>query len=151
MLNVLFKIVAAIRKCFWFLFRPITIGVKVIAESDGKILLIKNRYDKHWYLPGGGVKSGETVIECAVREVYEECGVSLENLKILGVYYSFAEYKSDHIILIQAHFSDQCLKRGLEIERLGLFDVQFLPERISPATKRRLEEYQTGNVSNGRW
>lgn len=151
MLNVLFKIVAAIRKCFWFIFRPVTVGVKVIAESNGKVLLVKNRYSKHWYLPGGGVKSGETVIECAIREVREECGVSLENLKILGVYSNFVEYKNDHIVLMWASFSDQCLTKGLEIEKLGLFDLQFLPEEVSPATKRRLEEYQTGDISSGRW
>lgn len=151
MLNFLFKIATAIRKSFWFIFRPTTVGVKVIAESHSKVLLIKNRYDKYWYLPGGKVKSGETAMEGAVREVREECGVNLKDLKILGVYSNFIEYKNGHIILMRANFDEQHLKAGLEIEQLSLFDPKFLPEKTSLATKRRLEEYQAGIILNGKW
>ena len=152
MLNFLFQLVSAARRGYWFILRPVTIGVKVIPFStDGQILLVKNRYDKYWNLPGGGVKRGEALLDCARREMREEVGVEIGELKILGVYSNFREYKSDHIVLLCADIADQRPTNGLEIDQFEFFDFKALPTDISPATKRRLEEYQTGAVFSGQW
>jgi 8-oxo-dGTP pyrophosphatase MutT (NUDIX family) len=152
MLNFLFRIVSVVRRGYWFIFRPITVGVKVIPiNSNSQVLLIKNRYDKYWYLPGGGVKKGEALLDCAKREMREEAGIEIGELKILGVYSNFCEYKSDHIILLHADVADQRLIKGLEIDQLEFFDLRALPTDISPATKRRLEEYRMNAISNGQW
>lgn len=145
MLNTLFRIVLMGRKIYWFIFRPVTIGVKVLVVSQNKILLIKNRYDKFWYLPGGGIKTGEIFFEAARREVKEECGINLEKFKIFGVYSNFFEYKSDHIILLQCDASESTLiKSGFEIEEAAFFNFNNLPDKISPATKRRIDEFISG-------
>jgi len=152
MLNFLFRIVSAIRRGYWFVFRPVTIGVKVISTTtDSQVLLIKNRYDKFWYLPGGGVKRGESLLECARREMREETGVELGELKVLGVYSNFFEHKNDHLVLLQAEIVGQIPKGGLEIDQLAFFDFKTLPADISPATKRRLEEYRAGTTRSGKW
>ena len=152
MLNFLFQIVSAIRRGYWFILRPVTIGVKVISiNSVGQVLLVKNRYDKYWYLPGGGVKRGEALLDCAKREMREEVGVEISKLKVLGVCSSFREYKSDHIILMRADIEGQRITKGLEIDQFAFFDFKVLPTDISPATKRRLEEYQTGAFPSGQW
>lgn len=54
-------------------------GGGVVVNPEGKILMIFRR--KHWDLPKGKLDKGETIEECALREVREECGV--ENL-VLG-------------------------------------------------------------------
>ena len=41
--------------------------------KDGKLLLVTNG-GKLWYLPGGHMEQGETLQDCAKREVYEETG-----------------------------------------------------------------------------
>lgn len=150
-LNSIFRVASIIRTLYWYFFRPITIGVKVIVTSQDKILLVKNRYDTYWYLPGGGVKSKETVTECAQREIWEECGIKAENLKILSVYTNFKEYKSDHILLLRADVSGQSLTQGLEIEKAGFFAGDLLPEEISPATEKRLKEFWAGEYTCGEW
>lgn len=52
-----------------------------IIEQEGKYLLIQEaREDIHgkWNLPAGQLDPGETVSEAAKREIYEECGFSVE-------------------------------------------------------------------------
>jgi 8-oxo-dGTP pyrophosphatase MutT (NUDIX family) len=151
MINILFRAISFLRRIYWFIFRPNTYGVKIIAVSAGKVLLVKNRYDKYWYLPGGGIKKGENSLQCARREGKEECGIVLENLKVLAEYTNIAEYKKDQITLLFGDISGQNTQKGLEIDELGFFDMNFLPENTSSATKRRINEYLSGTITNGNW
>ena len=41
-----------------------------------QILLVKHSYIPGWHLPGGGVDHGEDIHTAAIREVYEETGIS---------------------------------------------------------------------------
>ncbi|ODT83341.1 MAG: hypothetical protein ABS76_02950 [Pelagibacterium sp. SCN 64-44] len=49
---------------------------------DGKILLIKRAfapYQNLWTFPGGRMDPGESIEQCAVREVQEELGLTIRN------------------------------------------------------------------------
>jgi 8-oxo-dGTP diphosphatase len=54
------------------------VGVGVILVRDGKVLLGKRRGahgEGTWALPGGHLDAGETIDQCAMREVLEETGL----------------------------------------------------------------------------
>lgn len=57
----------------------------VIYDKDGRrLLLARNKEEKFWYPPGGGWDAErETILECAVREVYEESGLRVELQRLL--------------------------------------------------------------------
>ena len=144
-MNVLSRLVYRLRKLSWRVTRPTTLGARVILEKDGAILLVKHTYHRHWYLPGGGVNKGETVEEAARREAAEEVGAELGELRLVGVYDSFSEYKSDHVVV----FSCDSFTLGggtdaAEIEHVQKFSLRDLPVTISPATLRRIREYVSG-------
>ena len=44
----------------------------VVAEQDGRVLLVKERGARRYSLPGGGIERREGVIEAACREIREE-------------------------------------------------------------------------------
>ncbi len=74
----------------------------VVEHSDGKILLMK-RLGK-WDLPKGKLDKGETIEECALREIEEETGANE-----LSVQSSFAEtyhtyYRNDKWIIKHTHW-----------------------------------------------
>lgn len=58
------------------LFLPITAAGGLILSSTSKILMIHRR--GVWDLPKGKLDDGESIAECAVREVIEETGISGE-------------------------------------------------------------------------
>ena len=43
--------------------------------EDGKVLLVFHPYIKQWFQPGGHIDNGESPIQAAIREVYEETGM----------------------------------------------------------------------------
>ena len=61
----------------------------VVLNKEKKILIVNQNYDS-WSLPKGHVDPGETHIEAAKREIYEESGISqLEYIQDLGSYKRF--------------------------------------------------------------
>src|SRR5699024_4664671 len=59
--------------------------VVIIANEENEILLQK-RHNGNWGLPGGLMDLGEIFEEVAKREVFEETGLVVENLKLLNVH-----------------------------------------------------------------
>ena len=71
--------------------RPaVTADCVVIAnEKTPKVLLIQRGiepYKDRWAFPGGFMNMDETTEECAIRELMEETGLKVEELKEIGSY-----------------------------------------------------------------
>lgn len=122
--------------------RPITVGVKVaVFNADGHLLLVRELAGTLWMLPGGGVKRNERPIDAAVREIREETGIALDadRLALVGVYSSFAEYKSDTVVMFTTTVSDPVIRVDqLEIAEARFFDPEAMPDRTAQSVHRRL-------------
>jgi len=57
----------------------------VIFNESGEILMVKEKVDGCWSLPGGWADVGYTPSEVAVKEVREETGLEVKTVKILAV------------------------------------------------------------------
>lgn len=76
-------------------------------RSDGRFLMTRRapekKYARRWEITGGCVKSGETPLEAAVRELYEETGIQAEPEELIfcgtirraGYIHTFYLLKSD--------------------------------------------------------
>lgn len=132
------------QRLHWRFARPTTVGVRLLAVKDGEILLVKHTYLDGWYLPGGGVEAGETLRDAVKREAAEEAGVGLQDLRLFGVYSSFFEGKSDHIVVFLSEDFTWRRVGSQEIESVQCFALNELPEGTSPGTRRRIAEYTAG-------
>jgi 8-oxo-dGTP pyrophosphatase MutT (NUDIX family) len=56
------------------------VAIRVLIVQDDKVLLVREKSDDWWALPGGGVDHGETVEATLVREVEEELGVPADTI-----------------------------------------------------------------------
>lgn len=74
----------------------ITNMVMVQDKSTGKVI-VQERV-KSWCgisFPGGHVENGESIYDSAVREIKEETGLKIENLKYCGIIYWFNNVTED--------------------------------------------------------
>lgn len=62
------------------------IDVRGVVFHDDKLLLVKERDDQKWTLPGGWVDIGESPSAAIEREIWEESGYCAQAQKLLAIY-----------------------------------------------------------------
>ncbi len=62
------------------------VDVRGVVFNEDAILLVRERADGKWTLPGGWVDVNESPSESVVREVFEESGYQTKALKLLACY-----------------------------------------------------------------
>jgi 8-oxo-dGTP pyrophosphatase MutT (NUDIX family) len=137
----------AARKWYWRTFKIKTFGVRVLLVRDGKVLLVKHRYGGLWVMPGGGMKRFENPSNAGARECFEEVHATISEWEPepLGVYRNTACGKDDTVtVMIAKTFDVGTFKASLEIETLGWFYPDQLPDSVSAATVDRIFEYLDG-------
>jgi 8-oxo-dGTP diphosphatase len=79
------------------------VGLAVYVMRDGKFLMGK-RLGSHgegsWCVPGGHLEFGESFEDCARREVLEETGMKIKNIKFLGITNDIFTSEDKHYITI---------------------------------------------------
>ncbi|MEV6713261.1 NUDIX domain-containing protein [Lentzea sp. NPDC051208] len=60
--------------------------VGLVHVEAGRLLVVRSRNKKAFYLPGGKIEPGETLEDALVREVYEELGVEAGRPQVLKRY-----------------------------------------------------------------
>ena len=121
--------------------RPKTIGVKcLIQNQNSEYLLIKTTYSgDYWTIPGGGCYRKESLEDTAMREVKEEVGVHITELKQLGSYVSEAEYKKDTVYLYTAKTQQaEIIRNPREIAEAKWFSKDSIPQSRSRSLKEIL-------------
>jgi ADP-ribose pyrophosphatase YjhB (NUDIX family) len=120
------------------------LAVDVIITLAGKVILIKRKNPPYgWALPGGFVEYGETVEDAAIREVKEETGLDLIDLK---QFYVYSEPKRDprgHTVSVV--FTGQ--GKGIPIAaddacNIKLFSLKNLPKQIAFDHRKILLDYK---------
>ncbi len=61
------------------------VDVRAVVFKDGNILMVKEREDNAWALPGGWADIGYTPSEVAVKETKEEAGLDVKVIRLVAV------------------------------------------------------------------
>jgi len=65
-------------------FTPITQAYGICFNTAGEILVLDQKGNHTWTLPGGHVEPGETPEQALTREIMEEADVTVKNIRLLG-------------------------------------------------------------------
>lgn len=120
----------------------------VIVIRDGETLMQKRADTGNWCYPGGFMEMGETVQQCAAREMWEEVGLTAQHLEFFDtfsgkehrvVYPNGDEvYIVDHVYLCKKYSGTERMIDGEAVE-LRWFPITALPMQMSSNCKRVLE------------
>ena len=109
----------------------------IISDSDGRVLLLKHRFraGSGWGIPGGFLQANEQPDEGLRRELREETGLELGNLRL---YKARTFKRARQLEIIFSCSTNGAVKpHSNEIEKAGWFRIDSLPQGL-PAEHRRL-------------
>jgi 8-oxo-dGTP pyrophosphatase MutT (NUDIX family) len=129
---------------YWRFSRPATLGVRaLVIDGQGRVFLVKHSYVDGWHLPGGGVETGETMLEALARELAEEGNILLSSTpRLHGVFFNKRMSRRDHVALyiVRDFRQDAPPVPDHEIIAHGFFALTALPEDTGRATRARIAE-----------
>ena len=126
-----------------------------IFDEQGQIFLTRRTDNGQWCLPGGGMEPGESVAEACEREVWEETGLRVRVVRLVGVYSHpdqlvvYPDGNKAHIVALhfEAEIIDGAPALSDETTDFGYFAVEELAaldmfgrhrERILDTLEKRL-------------
>ena len=126
----------------------------VVVDDDGRILLHRRTDNNQWALPGGVMEIGESIADCARREVREETGLSVELLGVVGIYsdphhvfaYDDGEVRQEFSICFRARPTGGTLTRSDESHDVRFIppaDIEALP--MIASIRLRIDDYLKGD------
>jgi ADP-ribose pyrophosphatase YjhB (NUDIX family) len=126
------------------------LDVRGVVFRENGILLVKEREDGGWTLPGGWADVGESPADATVREVREESGFETRAVKLLAVYdrnrhghtpIPFHAYK----LFFRCEIIGGAPATSVETEGVDCFGEDSLPplsiSRVTPAQIHRFFEH----------
>ena len=122
------------------------VGVAVLVKKGDRILLLK-RKNVHgagtWAPPGGYLEFGEEFEHCAIREVQEETGVSINTVKFRTITNDVFEAEQKHFVTIWMESKYEAgqpeVKAPDEMSEVGWFTWGALPEPLFLPLQHLLE------------
>jgi ADP-ribose pyrophosphatase YjhB (NUDIX family) len=138
--------------CGYVYFHNCAAAVAAIVEIGDKILLVKRAHDpqKGFYdLPGGFVDYQESLEAAIVREMREECGIEVTDLRYFGsfpntyVYRSVTYFSADAFFFCKAPDTEK-LRVSEETSDYAIVDTETIDDRTIAfkSIKQALREYR---------
>lgn len=125
----------------------------VVADEQGRILVQRRSDNGLWALPGGGMEYGESIGECAAREVAEETGYEARMLYVVGVYsdpahvwaYSDGEVRQEFSVCMAGEVTGGALATSDEsIEVAWMTPAEIEAADMHPRIRVRITDYLAG-------
>lgn len=109
------------------------VDIRSVIFQDNKLLLVKERLDGAWALPGGWADIGLSPKEVVVKETKEESGLEVKAIRLLGVLdkkYHDHPPTASHVykMFILCEIVGGQIAAGLETSEVAFFDEDHLPD-----------------------
>jgi ADP-ribose pyrophosphatase YjhB (NUDIX family) len=136
--------------CGHIVFRAPKVAVLVLITQEDRILLVKRALEPakgRWAIPAGFLDWDEHPLDCARREVLEETGLQVDDLRLLDVFGRFEDGgRADIVIAYRATIQGGTLQAADDAEEVGWFTRDDLPELAFMPTKIVVQRWLDGTL-----
>ncbi len=125
----------------------------IIFNEQSDVLLVREKVDGGYTIPGGWADLFESPVEAITKECMQEAGAEVKVEKLTGVYhYDFShrgQSESQYVLVFQGSLLAPLKTWGHEITDVQFFPLNKLPKTISPKIQRKdlikmIEDAQKG-------
>lgn len=98
-----------------------------IVRDGNSILLVQEKKERvrgQWNIPTGRLEPGESLQDCATREVAEEAGIDVSPKRLIGVYSKPGETTD---VLLAAIFYCETAEHELDPDTSEVLDAEWVP------------------------
>lgn len=126
------------------------VGIGIMVFKDGKLLFGKRKGSHgagEYAFPGGHLEYMESFKDCAMREIEEECGIKIKNIRfqLLANVTKYAPKHYVHITLAADWESGEPeVREPDKSESWGWYNLDQLPEPMFEMCKISAESHLTG-------
>ncbi len=128
------------------------VDVRGAVLRDGKLLLVQERADGKWAMPGGWADLGELPSAMVEREVREESGLIVKAAKVVAVYDTNhvqpLEFYHAYKIIFLCNYIDGVPTRSMETLAVDFFDPAHLPPLSLERTNQRIIDEVLAHIEN---
>jgi 8-oxo-dGTP diphosphatase len=128
------------------------VGLGVMIIKDNKVLLGKRKGSHgggEYSWPGGHLEYMESFFDCAKREISEECGIEIENLRFLKLS-NLKDYSPKHYVdigfIADWKSGEPKVLEPEKCESWGWYDIDNLPQPLFKGLNKYIESYKTNKV-----
>lgn len=109
------------------------VDVRGVVFQEDKILMVREKIDGRWSLPGGWADVGLTASEVVEKEVWEEAGIKVKATRLLAVFDKKCHAHPPELYYVYKMFflcekQSGEIKTGLETSDVQYFTREALPE-----------------------
>ncbi|PIV47045.1 DNA mismatch repair protein MutT [bacterium (Candidatus Gribaldobacteria) CG02_land_8_20_14_3_00_41_15] len=128
------------------------VGVGVMILKNGKVLLGKRKGshgEGEFAFPGGHLEYMESFADCAKREVNEECGIEIKNIRFqfLANVVKYAPKHYVHVgLLVDWKNGEPKVLELNKSESWLWYDINNLPKPIFEMSKLAINSYKNGKI-----
>jgi len=128
----------------WQLTGAHVLGVKMLLVREGEVMLVRQTYRPGWFLPGGGMKRGETILQAGSREAFEEVGAQVQEAEFVGLYTKRQGRATNHLAVLASRSFVLEPRDDWEVAEACFFPLDDLPRGLAPGDRRCIERYAAG-------
>ncbi len=102
-----------------------------IVDQSGRVLVTRRRDNGHWEPPGGILEMDESILDGLSREVLEETGLTIEPIRLTGVYKNMT--RGIIALMFLARVTGGRISTSDETSQVEWWTPEAISERMDPA------------------